>query len=68
MNKGIKIIFKEKIELKTIDDNFSFEINIKGDFIYFDIYNLDEVDHEGNKSYEGLYQVVINKFNGETCE
>lgn len=68
MSREIQIIFNEKIELKTIDDNFSFEINIEGDFIYFDIYNLDEVDHEGNKSYEGLYQVVINKFNGETYE
>ena len=64
MNKGVQIIFNEKKELKTIDNDFVFEIEI-GDQIHLLIHSLDEVDYEGNKTYTPIFEEFINKYNGE---
>ena len=64
MADGLKISFRDKIELKTISGDFFFEIEI-GDEIHLSIHSLDEVDYEGNKTYKPIFEEFINKTNGE---
>jgi len=64
MNNGVEISFRNKIIIKSIDNNFVFEIKI-GDQIYLEIHSLDEVDYEGNKTYTPIFEEFINKYNGE---
>ena len=64
MADGLKISFRDKIELKTISGDFFFEIEI-GDEIHLSIHSLDEVDCEGNKTYKPIFEEFINKTNGE---
>ena len=64
MADGLKISFRDKIELKTISGDFFFEIEI-GDEIHLSIHSLDEVDYDGNRHYGSLFEEYINKENGE---
>tara|TARA_R110000796_G_scaffold104855_1_gene214795 strand:- start:15388 stop:15579 length:192 start_codon:yes stop_codon:yes gene_type:complete len=59
MNNGVEIRFRNKIRIKSIDNNFVFEIEI-GDQIYLQIHSLDEVDYEGNKTYTPIFEEFIN--------
>ena len=64
MSNGVEISFRDKIKIKSIDEDFAFEIEIK-DVIHLLIYSLDEVDYEGNKTYKTIFEEFINKTNGE---
>tara|TARA_R100001086_G_scaffold248726_1_gene186372 strand:- start:392 stop:610 length:219 start_codon:yes stop_codon:yes gene_type:complete len=64
MSRGVEISFRDKIRIKSIDDDFVFEIEI-GDQIHLLIHSLDEVDYEGNKTYKTIFEEFINKTNGE---
>jgi len=54
MSRGVEISFRDKIRIKSIDDDFVFEIEIG-----------DQVDYEGNKTYKTIFEEFINKTNGE---
>lgn len=64
MSSGVKISFRDKITIKSIDNDFLFEIEI-GEQIRLLIHTLDEVDYEGNKTYKPIFEEFINKTNGE---
>lgn len=64
MSSGVEISFRDKITIKSIDNDFLFEIEI-GEQIRLLIHTLDEVDYEGNKTYKPIFEEFINKTNGE---
>ena len=64
MSDGVEVSFRDKIRIKSIDNDFAFEIEI-GKQIRLSIDTLDEVDYEGNKTYKPIFEEFINKTNGE---
>ena len=64
MSNGVEVSFRDKIWIKSSDNEFAFEIEIR-DVIHLLIHALDEVDYEGNKTYKTIFEEFINKTNGE---
>tara|TARA_Y100000401_G_scaffold90790_1_gene76432 strand:- start:2922 stop:3125 length:204 start_codon:yes stop_codon:yes gene_type:complete len=64
MSDGVEVSFRDKIWIKSSDNQFAFEIEIR-DVIHLLIHALDEVDYEGNKTYTTIFEEFINKTNGE---
>ena len=64
MSNGVEVSFRDKIWIKSSDNEFAFEIEIR-DVIHLLIHALDEVDYEGNKTYTTIFEEFINKTNGE---
>ena len=64
MSNGVEVSFRDKIWIKSSDNEFAFEIEIR-DVIHLLIHALDEVDYEGNNTYTTIFEEFINKTNGE---
>ena len=65
MNEGIEIKFKKYIEFKTTDNELMFQIEVDDTHIGISILTLDEVDYDGDRHYDSLFEENINKENGE---
>ena len=59
MSNGVEVSFRDKIWIKSSDNEFAFEIEIR-DVIHLLIHALDEVDYEGNKTYTTIFEEFIN--------